>query len=144
MEFQSFSPHNKELEIKLKKKGIAVTYIAVDDVQIALTQDDEVIYEDIKTLEDVVHLDKAKPNLVAYFVPPLHKSFLDAKGEHINPFVKKGDKVKVAPEFASAKDTELGIQIVKRVYFKSLNNMTIIMVTTEEQGMYIAYQLIKV
>jgi hypothetical protein len=110
-----------------KDNATAVTIDGTESkVQVIIVNDEEEDYSLIKTLHDVIALDKRKPQLVAEFKPPLYKEFTNSRGQ-ILTHVKVGDKVKLKPIFSDEKAPRT--LIVKEVRTASLYDMTIIVAT---------------
>lgn len=87
-------------------------------------------YDSIRTLEDVIDLHKAKPNILLGIHPPLYSAFQDNIGG-IVPYVKVGDKVRYKnPRQADIPSNP--IRTISSVYFKSLGDMSVICAEFEE------------
>lgn len=71
--------------------GREVVEIEIDRVKLIYLKQDNINYEAIKTLTDVVNLEK-EHNLLIETRPPLYERFLDKK-KNIRTFVKIGDTV---------------------------------------------------
>lgn len=94
-------------------------------VKVIIMKDEEEDFSLIKTLHDVIALDKRKPQLIADFKPKLYKEFTNSRGQIIT-HVKAGDKVKLKPKFSDDKAPEL---IVKDIRTASLFDMSVILAT---------------
>lgn len=94
-------------------------------VFVTIVNDEEEDYSLIKTLHDVILLDKRKPQLVVGFKPTLYKEFTNSRGQIIT-HVQVGDKVKLKPKFEDRKAPTL---IVKDIRTASLFDMTVILAT---------------
>lgn len=105
------------------------TFVTIDGkeskVQVIILNDEEEDYDLIKTLHDVILLDKRKPQLIAEFRPPLYKEFTNSRGQ-ILTHIKVGDSVKLKPIFSDEKAPKL---IVKDIRTASLFDMTVILAT---------------
>lgn len=76
----------------------------------------------LATYSDVLILDKYNPDLIHGFTPPLYKEFV-VKNRLLN-HVNIGDKVIINPRYKERDGDKP--QILKDIYFKSLNNMTVL------------------
>lgn len=96
----------------------------------------------IKTLsyKEFVELDKQYPDLIEGFTPPLYKEFI-VKGKLLNQ-VNIGDLSIINPKY---RENNTMKNIVLDIYFKSLNNMTVLIakLDNEELVLYNRLQLCK-
>ena len=122
--------------IEQKEKGVKVTpnktklkgkHILINDVYFVFDEEDtEENYDNVSTLEDVLALDRKKPNILLGVVPPLFSAFVPV-GEPINiqTYVNKGDSVVYRKkEFSPIKENPA--LLVDNVVIKSLGNMSVI------------------
>lgn len=87
-------------------------------------------FDSIRTLQDVLHLHLAKPNILLGITPPLYSAFMNNVGGIVS-YVKVGDKVKYKnPKQADLPDNP--IRTISAVYFKSLGDMSVICAEFEE------------
>lgn len=107
-------------------------------VKLILIEDDAEDYSSIKTLEDVINLDKTKPHLIAGFIPSLYEEFMDGN-RTIKPHVKVSDFVKVKRKFIDTKG-DIPRQVTS-LYFKSLNDMTVVIATLADNDYYLSNRL---
>jgi hypothetical protein len=108
-----------------ERLGVKVTTINIENgVKLVLAEDEEEDYTKIFTLEDVIKLDKKKPNLIVEFVPPLFKEYTNARAE-IKTHVKVNDEVVVKDKFVHSSSNNDKTKVLS-LHFKSLNNMTVI------------------
>jgi hypothetical protein len=87
-------------------------------------------YDNIRTLEDVLILHTAKPNVLLGITPPLYSAFMNNTGGIVS-YVKVGDKVK----YKNPKQADIStnpIRTISSVYFKSLGDMSVICAEFEE------------
>ena len=85
----------------------------------------------------VLEIDKEYPDSILGFNPPLFKEFITKTGE-INTHVYIGQAVKLKLKFKKDINEK---QVVKDLYFTSLNNMTVIIAKLENGNFYPSYQL---
>jgi hypothetical protein len=98
-------------------------------------------YDNIRTLEDVLTLHEAKPNVLLGIHPPLYSAFMNTTGG-IVPYVKVGDKVKYTnPRQADIPSNP--VRTISNVYFKSLTDMSVIVAEFEEGDFALTYLLTK-
>jgi len=88
-------------------------------VTIHLSREPELNYK--YNYQTLVQLDKVDPDLIEGFTPPLYKEFI-VKGNLLN-HVNIGDTITINPKY---KDSSKYRCIVEDIYFKSLNNMTVL------------------
>lgn len=105
------------------------TFVTIDGkqskVQVVIMNDEEEDYTLIKTLHDVIQLDKRKPQLIVGFTPYLYKEFTNSRGQIIT-HVQVGDKVRLKPEFEDKKAPTLVVRDIRTAY---LSDMTVILAT---------------
>lgn len=111
-----------------------------NNVSVILVKDLEEDYSTIKTIHDVLELDKKKPNNIVGLLPAIYYEFIDRANKTINTFVKVGDLVTVNRKFMDKKG-DIPRQ-VKKVYSKSLNNMTVILAELDDKEVYLTNRLI--
>ena len=111
-----------------------------NNVSIVLVKDVEEDYTTIKTIHDVLELDKRKPNNIVGLLPAIYYEFIDRANKTLNTFVKVGDLVTVNRKFMDKKGDIP--REVKRVYAKSLNNMTVILAELDDKEVYLTNRLI--
>ena len=111
-------------------------------VTIVVTKDSEEDYNKIETLQDVILLDKRKPNNIVGFDPPLFTDFINKASGTIKTHVLVGETVVCMKKFSDSKGHIP--RIVKSLYLKALNNMTIIIATLSDDDFYIASRLEKI
>lgn len=123
---------NEENQIIVKlNKGVSITMV----------KNSTVIYEEIKTLNDVIFLDTVRPHLIVCFHPPLYKDFVDKQKQSIDTIIKVGDIVKVKSKYIDNKGDIP--REVTNLYFKSLNNMTVVIAVLNDNDFYVANRLEK-
>lgn len=123
---------NEENQIIVKlDKGVSVICVKKDDIK----------YDEIKTLNDVIFLDNTRPDIIINFQPPLYKDFVNKQNQSIDTIIKIGDIVKVKNKYLDNKG-EIPREVIN-LYFKSLNNMTVIVAVLNDNDFYIANRLEK-
>ncbi len=110
-------------------------------VLLTVTKDSEEDYSKIETLQDIILLNKRKPNNIVGMSPPLFPEFINKTTNSINTGVSIGDSVKCKAKFMDNKGNKP--RQVKDLYLKGLNNMTIVVATLEDDDFYIANRLEK-
>lgn len=95
---------------------------------------DDIMYSMVPTpffkslpYKDTVNLDKNHPDLIEGFTPPLYKEFI-VKGKLLN-HVNIGNKVIIHPKY---QESNIKQRILKDIYFKSLNNMTVLIAVLDD------------
>lgn len=78
-------------------------------------------YNLITTYTGILNLDKELPNIIEGFTPPLYKEFI-LKGKLLN-HVSIGSNVIINPKY---KENNKSVRKLEDIYFKSLNNMTVL------------------
>lgn len=91
-------------------------------------------------IKRVLEIDKEYPNQIFGFNPPLFKEFI-TEDNTITTIVKIGDTVKLKDVY---KDKVNKPRKVKDLYFRALNNFTVIVALLEDDDFYVAYYLEKV
>jgi hypothetical protein len=86
---------------------------------------------------DFVLLDKVYGDLIERFTPPLYKEFI-VKGKLIN-HVNINDRVIINPKY---KEKDTGVRILIDIYFKSLNNMTVLIGVLDDMSLVLYNRLI--
>lgn len=124
--------------IKANSKEVAIK----KDVTMLVVLDEEEDYSTIKTITDVLALDARKPNNIIGFIPALHESFINKVKKTLLTHVNIGDTVIMKPKYTDEKGKIP--RKVKDLYFKSLNNMTIIIAILDDDDFHIANLLQKV
>ena len=109
------------------------------DVSVILVKDAEEDYSTILTIQDVLELDKRKPNNIVGLSPPIYHEYIDRAKKTINLFVKVDDLVTVKSKFMDNKGHIP--RRVKKVYVKSLNNMSVIIAELDDKELYLTYRL---
>lgn len=107
-------------------------------VIIKLQKRNNVNYDIIKTLNDIVKLDINIPDLIHSFHPPLYKDFITSKGQ-INTIIEIGNIVITKRKFIDNKE-DIPREVID-LYFKSLNNMTVIVAILNDNDFYVANRL---
>lgn len=105
------------------------------------TNGEDIDFDSIRTLEDVLSLHAAKPNILLGITPPLYSAFMSNVGG-IVPYVKVGDKVKYKNP-AQADYPSNPVRTVSDVYIKSLKDMSVIVAEFEEGDFALTYLLSK-
>lgn len=132
----SFAPSRNKREVQDEKNLIE---IKLDKgVTIKLVKDNAFLFTKELNLKDIIEIDNAKPDLIHSFHPPLYKDFITSKGQ-INTHVNIGNIVKVKRKFMD--DKEDIPREVTNLYFKSLNNMTVITAVLNDNDFYVASRL---
>lgn len=132
---------------KRKKEGVLQSnpnYINITlkhGVTLIVTKDEEEDYSKLETLDDIILLDKRKPNNIVGFNPPLFKDFINKATGAINTSVSVGESVVCVKKFMDKRGHIP--RIVKSLYLKSLNNMTIVIAILNDDDFYIANRLEK-
>lgn len=121
---------NNPNNVKVKLLG-GVTMVAVEDT--------EESYKEIHTLEDVFAFDKKKPNNIIGFIPSFYHEFVNTETRELKPFVKVGDVVTVKRKFLNKKGDIP--RVVKNVYAKAINNMSVIIATLDDGDIVLTNQL---
>lgn len=109
-------------------------------VTVLFVKDSEEDYSKLKHLNDVVELDLRKPGVLADFRPPLFKEYINRVNHTIETFAKIGDIVTIDRKYLDPKG-----DVPRRVidlYFKSLNNMTVVMVKLEDGDINLSNRLV--
>jgi hypothetical protein len=109
-------------------------------VVVILVKDAEEDYSTIKTIQDVLELDKKKPNNIVGLNPPIYHEFIDRAKKTINLFVNEGDLVTVNRKFMDKKGDIP--RRVEKVYIKSLNNMSVIVAQLDDKELCLTNRLI--
>ena len=110
-----------------------------NNVSVVLVKDAEEDYSEIKTIHDVLDLDKKKPNNIVGLIPAIYYEFIDRQNKTLNTFVKVDELVTVKSKFMDKKG-HIPRQ-VKKVYAKALNNMTVIIAELDDNEIYLTYRL---
>lgn len=128
----------KKQEVKKSK----IRYIPLkNNVYLITEEDDEEDLDLITTLEDVILLQKRKPQLILGFKPNLYSEFFDKKTGIIKQYVFKGNIVVVKDKFKSRAVDNIP-RIVKDVYLKSLHNMTVIIAELDDGDFQLSNRLL--
>lgn len=120
-------PNKDLIHVKLKK-----------GVTVKLVNNIEEDYSHLKTLQDIVELDKKNPNLIYGFDPPLFLEFVNKGTGELKTYVNIGDIVILKPKYA--KDINIP-RTVKDLYLKSLNDRTAIIAELNDGDLEIASRL---
>lgn len=129
----------KEGGVKNEKNQIIVKLDK--GVSITMVKDDTIHYDEIKILNDVIFLDTVRPDLIISFHPPLYKDFVDKQKQSIDTIVKVGDIVKVKSKYIDNKG-DIPREVIN-LYFKSLNNITVVIAVLNDNDFYVANRLEK-
>lgn len=122
----------------------AFTVISLErDTRVALVPSKEEDYSTIKTIHDIIELDKRNSNLIAQFYPPLSSKFIDIVNASINTHIKVGDTVNVKKFYRTSDVIDEKPRVVTKLYLKALNNMTVIIAVLEDNDFYLTYYLQK-
>lgn len=127
MEFKNAIKNETQSVKETPKQLLKGKHILINDVYFIFNEEDtEENYDNIKTLEDVLALDRKKPNILLGIKPPLFSAFKPLGSPiNINTYVSKGDNVIYRkPEFSPIKENP--ILIVDNVIIKSLGSMSVI------------------
>lgn len=134
-----------KLPIVEKKGGIKneenlIEYKLDKGVIIKLVKNEGYIFNTITqpTLRDIIEIDNIKSDLIHSFHPPLYKDFITSKGQ-INTIINIGNIVKVKRKFMDEKE-DIPREVTD-LYFKSLNNMTVIVAVLNDNDFYVANRL---
>lgn len=140
-------PAFKEKKTKSKKQVPAIdldnpNYVKHNldkGVTLVLVKDHEEDYSKLKTVQDVIDLDKRKPNVIVGFNPPLYFEFINKGKQCLTSNVDVGDIVTVKAKF---KDNKGHIpRVVQSLYFKSLFDMTVIVAVLNDNDFCLANRL---
>ena len=135
----------KETGVKVtpKKTKVKGKHILINDVYFVFDEEDtEENYDNVTTLEDVLALDRKKPNILLGVIPPLFSAFVPV-GEPINiqTYVSKGDSVVYRKkEFSPIKENPT--LLVTNLLVKSLGTMSVI-IAEFDNGDYSLTNLLK-
>lgn len=132
------NPKKKSNQLVIPDGVKTVSVDLTRGVKLILIEDEAEDYSNIKTFEDVITLDAVKPHLIAGFIPSLYDEFVDGN-RNIKPNVKVQDFVKVKRKFIDAKG-DIPRQVVS-LYFKSLNDMTVIIAKLADDDYYLSNRL---
>ena len=127
MEFKNAIESKKTGVKETPKQTLKGKHILINDVYFIFDEEDkEENYDNIKTLEDVLMLDRKKPNVLLGIKPPLFSAFKPVGSPiNINTYVSKGDTVIYRkPEFSPIKGNP--VLMVDNVIIKSLGNISVI------------------
>lgn len=92
-------------------------------------------------VERVLEIDRDYPNQIYGFNPPLFKDFIDEETNTIDTHVKVGDTVILKNLFKGKVNTP---RKVKSLYFRALNDFTVVVAQLEDNDFYTTYYLEKV
>ena len=137
------NPENipKPVQASRPRKTIGKQVLVDNSVVFTYDTSDTENYDNIRTLEDVLSLHAAKPNVLIGIHPQLYSAFMDTTGG-IVPYVKVGDKVKYKnPRQADV--TGNPVRTISNVYFKSIGDMSVIVAEFEEGDYALTNLLIK-
>ena len=135
--------------INEKKRSVKATQqrplkgkqVLINDVVFIFDEEDkEEDFTNLTTLQDVIKLDKKKPNLLLAISPPLYSTFKSTVTKNIEPYVEVGDIV-VYKNIAFAPDKKIVPFTVSAVVIKSLGNMSVIIAEFESGGFALTTQL---
>lgn len=127
MEFKNAIKNETQSVKETPKQTLKGKHILINDVYFIFDEEDkEENYDNIKTLEDVLKLDRKKPNILLGIKPPLFSAFKPIGSPiNINTYVSKGDTVVYSkPEFSPIKENP--VLVVENVIIKSLGTMSVI------------------
>jgi hypothetical protein len=106
-------------------------------------EDHEVDFDKIRTFEDVLRLDKTKPNILLHTKPQLFSAFRTKASNSIDTYVSVGDRVvyknnAVSPIKGNPPQLVVGLEL------KSLGDMAVVVAMFESQDYALANHLKKV
>jgi hypothetical protein len=107
-------------------------------VQVVLVKDTEENYNDIENIHDIINLIKKKSSNIVGFIPKLYHEFLDLTNARIKTFVNEGDLVVYKSKFAPNNNNP---KIVKEIYIKSLNDMSVLIAKLDDNSLVLCNQL---
>lgn len=120
----------KHISAKTAPKDTNVHILINDVVCVYNGEDHEVNFEDVKTFEDVLTLNKKKPNILLYTKPALYSAFRAKGTMNLETYVNIGDKVKYKNDHSSPIEGNPAL-VVEKLELKSLGDMAVIIATLE-------------
>ena len=125
MEFKDLSNEKINQSAKKAPKPKETKEVLINDVVFIFDNDTEENFDNIQNFQQLLLLDKKKPNLLIGVKPPLYSAFKASVNKNIEVYVEMDDDV-IFKNPAFSPDKENPVRIVSNVYPKSLGSMSVI------------------